>query len=87
MNQPDKHEFAGMTIKEMLWDLKKQLSNLDEREVVLQRNVAVLTEQVKDLIQLRHQWRENWHLAMALVALISSIIIGLVGLWLQVVLT
>jgi len=87
MSQRDKNEFSGMTIKEMLWDLKKQLSNLDEREIVLQRNVAVLTEQVKYLIHTKRQWRENWHLVMALVALISSIIIGLIGLWLQVVLT
>jgi len=87
MSQPDKNEFSGMTIKEMLWDLKKQLSNLDEREIVLQRNVAVLTEQVKDLIHTKRQWRENWHLVMALIALISSILIGILGLWLQVVLT
>jgi len=74
-------DFQGMTIKEMLWDLKKQLSSLDEREIILQRNVAVLSEQINTLLILRKEWRELWKLILPILAIIFTIILTLLEMF------
>ena len=70
----EKSGWTGMTVKEMLWDLKKQMGNLDTRETILQKNLAVIMEQVSHLTFQKKEKREEKKISLSTKALAVSIL-------------
>ena len=55
----------GITLKEMIWDLKEELRNLDTRETLLQKTVARLEERFDFFLkgEEKKEERNRWKLA------------------------
>lgn len=60
-----KKKLQGITLKEMIWDLTKQIRNLDTRETLLQKNVAKLEERLGNYLEGEKEKKEfsRWKIA------------------------
>jgi len=78
-----KEEWKGITLKEMIWHSIKSLQQLDERETLLQKQVAKLEERVNQLIEGKKlsEERKRWKIAF-IVSIILWILKVIIDFWL-----